>query len=76
MESVLRRVCVRGARWRCAACVRACVCILSFMDYATTARDIQPTRPGETRPRTSHRDIVSNNSRKLQQLGTQVTIHV
>ena len=24
---------------------------------ATTARDIQPTRPGETRPRTSHRDI-------------------
>ena len=36
---------------------------------ATTARDIQPTRPGETRPRTSHRDIASNNSRKLQQLG-------
>ena len=43
---------------------------------ATTARDILPTRPGETRPRTSHRDIASNNSRKLQQLGTQVTINV
>ena len=43
---------------------------------ATTARDIQPTRQGETRPRTSHRDIASNNSRKLQQLGTQVTINV
>jgi hypothetical protein len=43
----------------------------------TTARDIQPTRhEGETRPRTSHRDIASNNSRKLQQLGTQVTINV
>ena len=24
---------------------------------ATTARDLQPTRPGETRPKTSHRDI-------------------
>ena len=43
---------------------------------ATTARDILPTRPGETRPRTSHRDIASNNSRKLQQLGTQVKINV
>ena len=43
---------------------------------ATTARDLQPTRPGETRPKTSHRDIASNNSRKLQQLGTQVTINV
>ena len=43
---------------------------------ATTARDILPTRPGETRPRTSHRDIASNNSRKLQQLGAQVTINV
>ena len=39
-------------------------------------RDLQPTRPGETRPKTSHRDIASNNSRKLQQLGTQVTISV
>ena len=43
---------------------------------ATTARDILPTRPGETRPRTSHRDIAGNNSRKLQQLGTQVKINV
>ena len=43
---------------------------------ATTARDILPTRPGETRPRTSHRAIASNNSRKLQQLGSQVTISV
>ena len=43
---------------------------------ATTARDLQPARPGETRPRTSHRDIASNNSRKLQQLGAQVTINV
>ena len=33
-------------------------------------------RPGETRPRTSHRDIASNNSCKLQQLGTHVTINV
>jgi hypothetical protein len=40
------------------------------------ARDLQPARPGETRPRTSHRDIASKNSRKLQQLGTQVTINV
>ena len=47
-----------------------------FLPSATTARDIQPTRPGETRPKTSHRDIASNNSRKLQQLGTQVTINV
>ena len=43
---------------------------------ATTARDLQPTRQGETRPRTSHRDIASSNSRKLQQLGTQVRINV
>ena len=43
---------------------------------ATTARDLQPARPGEARPRTSHRDIASNNSRKLQLLGTQVTINV
>ena len=43
---------------------------------ATTARDLQPARPGETRPRTSHRDIASNNSCKLQQLGTHVTINV
>ena len=43
-----------------------------FLPSATTARDILPTRPGETRPRTSHRDIAGNNSRKLQQLGTQV----
>ena len=41
---------------------------------ATTARDLQPARPGEARPRTSHRDIASNNSRKLQLLGTQVTL--
>ena len=43
---------------------------------ATTARDLLPTRPGEARPRTSHRGIASNNSRKLQQLGTHVTINV
>ena len=43
---------------------------------ATTVRDLRPTRPDETRPRASHRDIASNNSRKLQQLGTQVTINV
>ena len=43
---------------------------------ATTARDLRPTRPGEARPRTSHRDIASNNSRKLQQLGAQVEINV
>ena len=43
---------------------------------ATTARDLRPTRPDETRPRTSHRDIASNNSRKLQQLGTHVKINV
>ena len=43
---------------------------------ATTARDLRPTRPGEARPKTSHRDIASNNSRKLQQLGAQVEINV
>ena len=47
-----------------------------FLPSATTARDLQPTRQGETRPRTSHRDIASSNSRKLQQLGTQVRINV
>ena len=43
---------------------------------ATTARDLQPTRQGETRPRTSHRHIASRNSLKLQQLGAQVKIDV
>ena len=43
---------------------------------ATTARDLQPTRQGETRPKTSHRDIASKNSHELQQLGTHVTINV
>ena len=43
---------------------------------ATTARDLQPARPGETRSKTSHRDIARNNSLKLQQLGTHVTIRV
>jgi len=43
---------------------------------ATTVRDLRPTRPDETRPRASHRDIASNNSRKLQQLGTHVKINV
>ena len=49
---------------------------VTTLPSATTAKDIQPTRQGETRPRTSHREIASNNSRKLQQLGTQVTINV
>ena len=43
---------------------------------ATTARDLQPTSHGETRPRTSHRGIASNNSRRLQQLGAYVKINV
>ena len=43
---------------------------------ATMARDLQPTRPGDTRPNTSHRGIARNNSLKLQQLGTHVTIRV
>ena len=43
---------------------------------ATTARDLQPARPGDTRSSTSHRDIARNNSLKLQQLGTHVTIRV
>ena len=43
---------------------------------ATTARDLQPARPGDTRSNTSHRDIARNNSLKLQQLGTHVTINV
>ena len=43
---------------------------------ATTARDLQPTRQGEARPSTSHRDIASRNSYELQQLGTHVTINV
>ena len=46
------------------------------LSNATTARDLQPARPGETRPKTSHRDIARNNSLKLQQLGTHVTINV
>ena len=33
-------------------------------------------RPFRWAAETSHRDIASNNSRKLQQLGTQVTINV
>ena len=43
---------------------------------ATTARDLRPACPGETRPRTTHRDIARNNSYKLQQLGSHVTINV
>ena len=43
---------------------------------ATTARDLQPARPGDTRSNTSHRDIARNNSLKLQQLGTHVTIRI
>ena len=39
-------------------------------------RSPRPTRPGEARPKTSHRDIASNNSRKLQQLGARVEINV
>ena len=46
------------------------------LSSATTARDLQPTRPGEARPKTSHRDIARNNSRMLQHLGTHVTINV
>ena len=42
----------------------------------TTARDLQPVRPGETRAQTSHRDMARNNSFKLQQLGTHVKINV
>ena len=45
------------------------------LSNATTARDLQPARPGETRPKTSHRDIARNNSLKLQQLGTHVTMN-
>ena len=47
---------------------------------ATTARDLQPTRQGETRPRTSHRHIANRNSLVSQaatlQLGAQVRINV
>ena len=50
--------------------------LVPFKIYATTARDLRPTRPGETRPRTSHRDIARNNSSKLQQLGKHVTVNV
>ena len=50
--------------------------VVISLSSATTARDLQPTRPGETRPKTSHRDIARNNSLKLQQLGTHVTMNV
>ena len=50
--------------------------VVISLSSATTARDLQPTHPGETRPKTSHRDIARNNSLKLQQLGTQVTMNV
>ena len=46
------------------------------LSSATTARDLQPTRPGETRSKTAHRDVAGNNSLKLQHLGNQVTINV
>ena len=46
------------------------------LSSATTARDLQPVRPGETRAKTSHRDMARNNSFKLQQLGTHVMINV
>ena len=39
--------------------------VVISLSSATTARDLQPARPGETRPRTSHRDIASNNSRSF-----------
>jgi hypothetical protein len=50
--------------------------VIITLPSATTARDLQPACPGETRPRTSHRDIARNNSCKLQQLGAHVTINV
>ena len=50
--------------------------VIISLPSATTARDLQPTRQGETRPRTLHRDIARNNSLKLQQLGTHVKINV
>ena len=51
-------------------------CVTISLSNATTARDLQPARPGEARSKTSHRDIARNNSLKLQQLGTHVTIRV
>ncbi len=50
--------------------------VIISLSSATTARDLQPARPGETRSKTSHRDIARNNSLKLQQLGTHVTMNV
>jgi hypothetical protein len=50
--------------------------VIISLPSATTARDLQPTRHGETRPKTLHRDIARNNSLKLQQLGTHVKINV
>ena len=50
--------------------------VIISLSSATTARDLQPARPGDTRSNTSHRDIARNNSLKLQQLGTHVTINV
>ena len=50
--------------------------VVISLSSATTARDLQPARPGETRSKTSHRDIARNNSLKLQQLSTHVMINV
>ena len=50
--------------------------VIISLSSATTARDLQPARPGETRSKTAHRDIARNNSLKLQQLGTHVTMNV
>ena len=50
--------------------------VIISLSSATTARDLQPARPGGTRSKTSHRDIARNNSLKLQQLGTHVTMNV
>ena len=36
--------------------------VVISLSSATTARDLQPTRPGEARTNTSHRDIARNNS--------------
>ena len=47
---------------------------------ATTARDLQQTGPREDRPKSSHRHLACNNSRKLERLnrnhGAQIVLRV
>ena len=45
-----------------------CSPITLSLPNATTARDLQPTCPGEDRPKSSHRHLTCNNTRKLERM--------